>query len=270
MGKHIFLSYATGNFIDARDQLCQSAINVGFDHALARSYEDLDKNFCDKNQKILSQPRGAGYWLWKPQIILQELKKLDQGDVLVYSDAGRSSYYKFRNFPKKCISLTKKHGFLLGPTIGQHGPMSKWTKRDAFVLLDMDKPAIYNLPPIQATYSFWTPCKEAFEFLDQWIKACEDVRILTDIPNTQGLPNLEDFKDHRHDQAVLSLLVYKYNPHYFNYKNSVIENVLKIRPSSGLSNMFLKRIYDVEKSYEGRLISSLFSLFISLKDINFS
>jgi len=262
MGKHIFLSYATGNFIEARDQLCQSAINVGFDFAIAKSYEDLDQKFRDKNHGILSQTRGAGYWLWKPQIILQELQKLDKDDVLVYSDAGRSSYYQFRSFPKHCISLTKKHGFLLGPTIGQHGPMSKWTKRDAFVLLNMDRPEIHNLPPIQATYSFWTPCDKSFDFLKEWIRACEDKRILTDIENTQGLPNLNDFKDHRHDQAVLSLLAYKKRSAYINTERSILAYILMFRSKSKLSNLFLKRIDDVEyHSFFGAFLNILRSAF---------
>lgn len=260
MGKHIFLSYATGNFIEARDQLCQSAIDVGFDIAIAKTYDDLDQKFRDKNHGILSQTRGAGYWLWKPQIILQELQKLDKDDVLVYSDAGRSTYYQFRSFPKHCISLTKKHGFLLGPTIGQHGPMSKWTKRDAFVLLDMDKPEIHILSPIQATYSFWTPCKEAFDFLEDWLNACKDPRILTDMPNTQGLPNLDDFKDHRHDQSILSLLAYKKSACYMDYKMSIIEKLLLIRPKSKLANFFLKRIDDVEHTFNKTHIKKIIYL----------
>lgn len=249
MSRNIFLSYATGEFLEARDQLCNSALKVGFDEARARSFENLDKEFCLDNQEILSQPRGAGYWLWKPQIILQELRKLKEDDVLVYSDAGRSSYYQFSSLPKNSIALAKQHRFLLGPTIGQHGPMSKWTKRDVFVLLDMDKPEIHALPPIQATYSFWTPCKESFDFLEEWLEACKDPRILTDIPNTQGLPNLDVFKDHRHDQSVLSLLAYKYNVPFMDYRGTLLEKLLLLRPHSRFAHMLLKRIDDVELTH---------------------
>lgn len=260
--RNIFLSYASGSFIQARDELCQSALAVGFDEARARGPEHLDPAFVEENQDILSQSRGAGYWLWKPQIILQELRKLKEDDVLVYSDAGRSSYYQFSSFPKNSIALAKQHRFLLGPTIGQHGPMSKWTKRDVFVLLDMDKPEIHALPPIQATYSFWTPCKESFDFLEEWLEACKDPRILTDIPNTQGLPNLDVFKDHRHDQSVLSLLAYKHNAMFLNYKDSILENILKLRPQSRASNLFLKRINDIEfKSNLGGILNLLKSFF---------
>lgn len=267
MEKNIFLSYASGSFIQARDELCQSALAVGFDEARARGPEHLDPAFVEENQDILSQSRGAGYWLWKPQIILQELMKLKKGDLLVYSDAGRSSYYQMSKFPKKLADLARKKGFLLGPTIGQHGPMSQWTKRDAFVLLDMDRDNIYQLPPIQATWSFWTPCEDAFKFLEEWIRVCEDPRILTDMPNTQNLLNTQDFQDHRHDQSVMSLLAYKNKAPYLNLRHSIIERLLKMRKKSGLSHLFSKRISDIEDCYEVGEMEVLVILFRSWCDI---
>lgn len=244
--RNIFLSYASGSFIQARDELCQSALTVGFDEVRARGPEHLEPIFVEENQDILSQPRGAGYWLWKPQIILQELKTLKEGDVLVYSDAGRYSYYNFKIFPHWLVNKARENGFLLGPTLGQHGPMSKWVKRDAFVLLEMDRPEIHHLPTIQAGWSFWIPCPEAFDFLEKWLSACKDPRILTDMDNTQGLPNLPDFKDHRHDMAVLTLLAYKYKVSFMDYRGTLIERLLLLRPQSRFAHMFLRRIYDVE------------------------
>lgn len=45
-------------------------------------------------------------------------------------------------------------------------------------------------------------------FVDQWLKYCEDPMLLTDIKSPDEYP---DFKDHRHDQAILTALYYKYN-----------------------------------------------------------
>lgn len=258
--RNIFLSYASGNFIQARDELCKSALAVGFCEARARGFEHLEVDFVDQNQKILSESRGAGYWLWKPQIILQELKTLNHGDLLVYSDAGRSSYYQFRRFPNKLAVEAREKGFLLGPTICQHGPMSKWTKRDAFVLMNMDRPEIYELPPIQATWSFWTNSKESTDFLEKWLSYCSDPRILTDMENTQGFNNLSDFVDHRHDQSILTLLAHKEKAPYLNYRNSLIEKILLFRPQSKVAHYYLKRINDAENSFDSSYIIQLFSL----------
>ena len=47
-------------------------------------------------------------------------------------------------------------------------------------------------------------------FLQKLIKYSTDKRIITDDPNTLGLPNYPGFRDNRHDQTVLSILFKKY------------------------------------------------------------
>lgn len=263
--RNVFVSYASGGFLSTRNALCQSALNVGFDDARPRGFDNLDQKFIADHHEILSAARGAGYWLWKPQIILQELKSLKRGDLLVYSDAGRSDYYLLHRFPKRLANLARANGFLLGPTIGHHGPMAHWTKRDAFVLLNMDTSATHGLAPIQATWSFWTPVPAAFAFLEAWLAACTDARILTDIENSQGQPNLPNFRDHRHDQAVLSLLAYKTGAPYLNFSGTFLERLLLLRPQSRLANLFLKRIEDAESILQKRMMPALFR---SLRDIS--
>lgn len=262
-----FLSYATGDFVKARDLLCESARDVGFNLVLPRGPSDLDSEFAMANREILCCRRGAGYWLWKPQIITQELRRLHEGDVLIYSDAGRNSYYHLKRFPNALVAKARRHGFLLGPTIGQHGPMSQWTKRDAFILTGSDVSSIHARAPIQATWSLWTPTAKAFEFLNLWAEACADQRILTDIPNTKGLGNLVGFRDHRHDQSVLSLLAFKLNAPHLNLEGSPVENFLRLRARSSLANMFLKRIDDAEMLVAGRTIQALYRSLIDLRKL---
>lgn len=261
----IFLTYGTDAFRKTRDDLCLSAINAGFDNALARGPEDLCRDFAKLHSEILSQPRGAGYWCWKPQIIKQELEKLRANDVLVYCDAGRSSYNEVRIFPSRLLEKARSLGFLVGPTIPQHGPIARWTKRDALILMEMDKPEVYTLPPVQATWSFWTATEEAFRFLSLWGSACVDPRCVTDQPNTMGLNNLEGFKDHRHDQAIASLLAYRESAPILDYSDTSLFDILSLRPKSTLSNFFLKRLDDAELMERGRLIRALYRAFMDLR-----
>jgi hypothetical protein len=46
-------------------------------------------------------------------------------------------------------------------------------------------------------------------FVEMWLDACTDARVLTDAPNTCGQPNLPGFVEHRHDQSVLSVLFWR-------------------------------------------------------------
>jgi len=247
---NIFASFATPNFAERRDFLCDSALAVGFDKVLRFSPEDYrGTDFEIRNADILAQPRGAGYWLWKPWLIREALRGLSLGDLLVYSDAGRSDYYRLNRFPKKLAELARNNesGFLLGPAINQHGPLSRWTKRDCLQIMNMDRPDVISRPIIQATWSIWTPTPQAFNLLDKWIEYCEDPRCLTDISNELGYENYEDFLDHRHDQSILTLLAYKNNSPYLNFESMGLFGLLGLRPQSKLSHLFLKRIDDSER-----------------------
>ena len=44
----------------------------------------------NKYEEILKNKKGAGFWIWKHQIIKQQLEKVNDGDIVVYSDAGSS------------------------------------------------------------------------------------------------------------------------------------------------------------------------------------
>jgi len=48
---------------------------------------NTNPTFVNRNKNILERKRGAGYWLWKPYLIFQELYLARDGDIIVYSDA---------------------------------------------------------------------------------------------------------------------------------------------------------------------------------------
>jgi hypothetical protein len=260
---NIFASFATPNFAERRDVLCDSALAVGFDRVLRFSPEDYrGTDFEARNAEVLAQPRGAGPWL-----IREALRGLNPGDLLVYSDAGRSDYYRLTRFPKKLVELVKSNesGFLLGPTINQHGPLSRWTKRDCLQIMGMDRPDIISKPIIQATWSFWTPSIKAFCFLDEWLRNCENPRCLTDLNNFSGVENYQDFIDHRHDQSVLTLLAYKVGAPYLDFSGNFVFSLIGIRPQATLSHLFLKRIDDAEGLIVGNSVVTLARAFFNLR-----
>ena len=276
MGRSVFISYAADlaaplpkapDFRANRDRLCKSALAVGFDNALPLGPGDLPADFRLRNAALLAAPRLAGYTMWKPQVILQCLGSLGPKDLLVYCDAGRSDYYHMRRFPVALASRARRDGFIAGPVVRQHGPMRKWTKRDAFVLLGMDGKKIASQPQIQATWSFWTPTAAAFAFLRAWRDACEDPRLVSDAPNTQGLPNYRDFIDHRHDQSLLTLLAYRNGAPVLDYRGRGLFPLLRLRRRSGLAHGFLKRIDDAEAMERRLMLAGLVRSFRDLRRV---
>lgn len=264
----VFLSYATPDLAVQRDRLCDSAAAVGFDRVLRMGPEDIQgSTFWQANAGTLSQPRGAGYWLWKPYLIAQVLTTLRPDDLLVYCDAGRNDFHLLTGFPARLATRARAapQGFLLGPLIAQHGPLAHWTKRDCLHLMGMDRPDILRRPMVQATWSFWTPSAAAHAFLAAWQAACEDPRCLTDAPNTLGLPDYPGFTDHRHDQSVLTLLAYRHDAAVLDFSDTVLFRLLALRPQSELAHRFLKRIDDGERMLAGRMVTALLRAFVDLR-----
>lgn len=164
-------------------------------------------DFYARHRDVLEQRRGAGYWLWKPYIILEAIKASRPGDTVVYSDCLRKPLPIVRRPLDWLIQWADSNGGMLpGSYIPVHGPNRIWTKRDCFVLMDCDSPEYYDIPQVQASFSVWRNQPASIEFLESWLAYASDRRVLTDDPNTCGLPNLEGFREHRHDQSILTLL----------------------------------------------------------------
>lgn len=252
--RNIFLTYASEAFAQNALALSESAKAVGFDQSIIMGPEDLEgTQFYKDNEAVLTQRRGGGYWLWKPYIISRVLEQCSPNDILFYADAGRTNYYRFTRLPSRLIqqARSKKEGFLLGAQIPQFGPISQWVKRDCLVIMGADDDGILSSPPIQTSPSVWTPSVFAKDFLATWLRYCRDPRCLTDMPNTCGLPNHPGFQDHRHDQAVLSILAHKTRAPHLNFSGTLVHRLIKLRPRSGVGGNFYKRPQNLDDLLSG-------------------
>lgn len=252
--KNIFLTYATEAFIANAKALAESARKVGFDDALTLGPEDLLKtDFYRANEVVLTEERGAGYWLWKPFVILMTLQRLEPGDLLFYSDAGRANYYRFSRWPGGLIDKVRSstQGFLLGATTPHLGPICQWTKRDCLVLMNADEESLFDAEQIQATWSLWTPTETAKAFARRWLDFCCDPRCLTDAPNECGLPNYPEFRDHRHDQSILSILAHQTEAPRLDFRHTLVHKLIQMRPGSALSHTFYKRPQNADDLLRG-------------------
>ncbi len=68
---------------------CLTGLQFGIQQCVMFNKRSLNTNptFVNRNKNILERKRGAGYWLWKPYLIFQELYLARDGDIIVYSDA---------------------------------------------------------------------------------------------------------------------------------------------------------------------------------------
>ena len=215
MGRTVLVSYAGAHADAALDASLRQAQGIqiasigagGIDSAVAWNRAKLQATrFYREHRDILDTPRGDGYWLWKPYIILQALRSVGNDDVVIYSDVGRVKPYAFTRAVAPLVQWCRRHnGILPGVPVL---PQAHWTKRDCFHFMGCDTPQFWKATQIQATFSLWSG-PAAMEFVSQWLKWCTDRRCLSDDPNTCGLVNLPGFVEHRHDQSVLTNLCVK-------------------------------------------------------------
>lgn len=156
--------------------------------------------------------RGAGYWRWKPWIILDAFKKAREGDIVFYTDAAMEMIAD----PTPLYALAHAQPIVLfGYDQNLVGrpilPMREWTKRDCFVLMNADEPRFHDAPQLLGGFQMYRVCDESREFLRMFAEAGMDDRKISDSPNECGLPNLSGFRDHRHDQSILTILAIQQN-----------------------------------------------------------
>jgi hypothetical protein len=175
------------------------------EECMPKDFEWLYKDFFQKHR------RGYGYWAWKPLVIYDSMKKINDGDMILYHDVGRSCYpFEIRYDINNLAKYVKEDHDGIGVAAG--GFLHKrFCKRDAFYYMGCDEEKCWNSNQLSATWSFWEKAELPKKFIMDWIKwSFHEKEIITDLPNKCGLPNFSEFEDHRHDQALLTNLIYLY------------------------------------------------------------
>ena len=185
--------------------------------------KDIDPEFREKNKYILDKLRGNGYWLWKPYFLYKTLtEKLNYGDYLIYSDAA----ILYVDSAEKIVDFLNKKNLDMYTHRLPHLER-KFTKRDAFILLGVDTPFYAETGQFNAAFQIYRKTTFTEYFLKEYLYYAQDKRIITDDSNEMGEENYPEFKDHRHDQSILSLLIKKYGQVNSNKTNLDLEEIKK-------------------------------------------
>ena len=87
MSKVIFISYANDAMAWSLRRIGRQARRLGiFDEVIL--YTPADVPDYVREYPMFKYPQGAGFWCWKPAMIYETLQRHDEGDIVVYVDAG--------------------------------------------------------------------------------------------------------------------------------------------------------------------------------------
>ncbi len=199
----ILVNYAHGPevFFKNQNALLQSALGKGFDLTMSYRRGHLDPVFFTKNKDILDQKRGAGYWLWKPYLILKTMEMYPDNTVIVYADSGvvmsKPLAPLLKELDKKPIIFTRSNELV---SLRAH------LKKEAQQRLGISAldPRL-NAPDLWAFFMVLKNTPETRAFVQEWLALCEMKDVLTDVPFNPDMQE-KGFLGHLHDQSLLSLV----------------------------------------------------------------
>lgn len=193
-----------------------------FDEILTYSEKQLDKAFVKKWGKYMHPyARGYGYWVWKPYFILDALNRLEDGDVLLYTDLGcffnpegRKRLLEYYDIIDKSESgmlgvRSQENSYNGMPEVLRFE--NEWTKGDIFDYFGVRNDRSYtHTTQFESTVIFFKKSPKAMQFVRDWYQAYVDnYDLATDEPSKS--PNFPEFTENRHDQSIYSILAKKYH-----------------------------------------------------------
>ncbi len=202
------ISYADGHevFFKNQNALASSALNKGIDFIFNYRRSHLDQDFVKQHATLFEQKTGAGYWLWKPWIILNTLSKMPENDILIYADTG----ILFRKPIIPLIELAKQQDIVLF----EYDPDKYWgkpiniTKREVFIALDCDTKECHEGRHVWAGFMVLKNTQKTRDFIQSWLAFCCDEKLINDDldPIVHQYPN---FDRPYHDESILNTLYNK-------------------------------------------------------------
>jgi glycosyltransferase involved in cell wall biosynthesis len=203
-------SFGTAEYANSMDVLRHSALTLGgadnvvlYDHShplLERLGQQLPE-FKDKK-------RGFMLWMWKPFIIQQTLSMVQEGDVVVYCDAGMSFNKSIRPY-LKMLEARDILLFRLGGYLEENYRNKFWTKQDCFNAMDCNEKEFQECYQLNAAVQVYKKTPKTMQFIESYCGFCANIEVMDDVYRS---PNRPGFIDHRHDQSVLTNLAVLHSP----------------------------------------------------------
>jgi len=204
--KTIFLSFANSVYVPSlrrlQKQIEDCPLIDGF-HFLTN--KDLDKEFKRHFHPYIYR-RGYGYWKWKSYLVKQTFDKMQEGDILVYADAGCDYNSKAEGRFEEYLRMVRTHdsGILV---FEDEYKERQFTKGDVFEFLIGGLTCLPISDSNQRLGGMWImrKCANTIDLVNRWCDVCMNhYSLITD--KASATENFPEFIENRHDQSVFSIL----------------------------------------------------------------
>lgn len=203
------ITYGNDLYKKSKSRLIKEAEEIGiFDKIRPYGPEDLPTKIT--RHPLFQYSKGGGYWIWKPYIINHALSELNVNDILIYADAG-CSLLKHKEWDKY-LNLMKDHDIL---TFRINCINKDYTKHDVIDLFTPENGKMWkNMYMVAGGVLFIKKTSFSLRFIAEWESICLNSTLISEVHNEDLKYEPKSFKGHRHDQSLLTALIYKYKGLY--------------------------------------------------------
>jgi hypothetical protein len=167
---------------------------------------DTISEFVEEHSEFFdNNPRGYGYWTWKPYIIERRLSQLKMGDILVYLDCGSSILNQNKEKLDKYVDLLGDKDVIVFDAGDQK--FNHFVKMNVVKEFDLlNKPQTLNSTVIEGGCVIIKKTQESVDFIKSWkhYLTVDNYKFVND--ELYGEDQLDSFKSSRHDQIILGVL----------------------------------------------------------------
>tara|TARA_Y100000389_G_scaffold205097_1_gene263098 strand:+ start:16584 stop:17351 length:768 start_codon:yes stop_codon:yes gene_type:complete len=227
--KH-FIVFGNSRFIKSRERIIDEASELNIFYNLNFETEDICEeeafkkvieNYNKNNPRKHNTGKGFYFYMWKPYVIYKNLLKLKDGDILFYTDSGmaiinnNNTINKFNNLFNLVINKDLcPSGIATFITTGhpENRKEIQWNRKEVFRYFKvLDNDEIKYSQQVQAGVNMIEKNDISLKIVKEWFDLTlsnpelfiGDRRFSRIINNEAQYP---EFKAHRHDQSVWSIL----------------------------------------------------------------
>jgi len=211
--------FGDNNFFPGKQRIRRQAENFDiFSSIKEYGEDDLNNNSFWQDyaqpmmqERITMPGKFYGYYACKPYFILKALESIPENNVLLYVDSGcelnKNGLEKLQQYYEECVETG-------GVFFSLDLPECQWTKMDTYRRIMQENGEYLMTRQIISTTFLLKNTLITRELVGKWKDICveENGHYLDDSPSE--LPNDPIFRENRHDQSILSLLVKNFAESY--------------------------------------------------------
>lgn len=210
------------------------------------SVKDFEVTNIIKNYEKMAK---VGLSRWKPLILLLELEKMNEGDILLYRDSNFLKYKQLQDYNNiidiinKCLDTVNFDVFISRES--ENLKLAGYTKPNVIEELGNNDDFVKHFPLLIANFIIIRKSKISIEFLNEWLEACNIDKYIDGHLYNKTNDMFTNFSTN--EQSIMGVIIAKW------VKNSKY-NIPKKYPFIGFSHRHINNIvtfnnYDYLKYY---------------------